>query len=471
MTTNILRTQREYVMSVNNTAQQKLNSILETLNKQTNVIQIKEPLHGDIDLSDLREFGFGNIETLEFVEGEITTILGLPPTLKKLVCPKNLLFFIDDLPPALVHLDLAQNHIETIDLLELNALEVLNLSSNKVTKLDHLPPTLLELHVQDNRLTFLDLQGLTQLKTLNVSENKITVIENLPETVVTLLVENNPAIEFRHAPAVPKPTDSDTHYEEHAQKMTYQSALQEYFKLKQKYEEKTSKMKHAAYDRAKTKRDKKEAVLAVKPQCVKCGRAVGTIFAKKNNRFTAICGDTRNPCKLDIQIFTGEYNPISYALHEMKDEVENFKESIIRQKLDTLFNYAGENESIEKFKKEMEGLNRVNVIYKELNDVYTDLYHSRDKKDLMDRKESTIFVCIERIRVLLAQYKKDENAEVLKTTMQMQVEELFPEVRNLRMLQNEVMEMEEGCLIKHPVSLAKSEHTFNEPPRVIKFVK
>jgi len=121
-------------------------------------------------------------------------------------------------------------------------------------------------------------------------------------------------------------------------------------------------------------------VLSVKPQCVKCGRGVGTIFAKKNNRLTAICGDTKNPCRLDIQIFTGEYTPIQYLLYEMKDEIEDFKEAIIRQKLDTLFNYIDETESVERFKKEIEGFNELNHLYKELNDKNNELYHNRDKK-------------------------------------------------------------------------------------------
>ena len=477
MPTNVMRTQREYVMAVKNTAQEKLVSILESLNKQTNTIQIKEPLHGDVDFSDLRELGFGNIQTIELSEGEITNITGLPEKLKKLICPKNLLFNLDDLPKTLTHLNVEKNHISSLDLLELNELEVLNISFNQFANIDDLPISLLELYLQNNLLTFLDLHGLSQLKTLNVSDNKITVIENLPESVVTLLVDNNPSIEFRNSEIVPKPADSETSYEDNEQKLNYQSALHEYFKLKQKYENKTYEMKRNAYDdddkkkEKKTRKEKREAVLKVKPKCVKCGRGVGTIFAKKNNRFTAICGDTKNPCKLDIQIFTGEYTPIQYLLVEMKEEVEDFKEAIIRQKLDTLFNYIDESESVERFKKAIEGFNDVNMLYKELNDKNNELYHNRDKKELIDKKKSDIFVLIEKIRVLLAEYKMKNEPEILKTAVQMQVEELLPEIRNLRILQYEVLEMVDETLIKYPVTLAKAENTFSEPPRVVKFIK
>jgi hypothetical protein len=155
----------------------------------------------------------------------------------------------------------------------------------------------------------------------------------------------------------------------------------------------------------------------------------------------------------------------------MKDEIENFKDAIIRQKLDTLFNYIDESESIARFKKEIEGFNKINILYKELNDKNNELFHNRDKKDKIDKKESDIFVLIEKIRVLLMEYKKEDNKEILKTAVQMQIEELLPEVRNLRMLQYEILEMEEGYLIKHPIVLSKTETTFNEPPRVVKFIK
>lgn len=471
--TNIMRTQREYVLAVNNTAQEELNGILENLNKQTNTIQIREPLHGTVDFSNLRELGFGNISTIEFMEGEITDILNLPSNLTRLVCPKNLLFSLEDLPGSLQHLEIPRNYLSSMDLLELNDLAYLNISHNQIDRLENLPLTLKELFCEDNQLTFLDLHGLRDLKTLHISDNKITLIENMPEKVVSFQIDNNPSIEFRNTPLLPNPDEKkdDDDYQVNEKNMNYLTTLDQYYKLKTKYEERVKKMKQVAYEKAETKKQKKHAILSVKPQCIKCQRSVGTIFSRRNNRVSAICGDVVNPCKLNIQIFTGDYTPITSLLYETREGLEELKDGIIRQKLDTLFNYVGENESIELYKKELDAFNDYNTVFRSMNDKNNDLYHNLHKNELIIKKKGDIFILIERIRLLLSEYKKNDNKEILRTAVQMQVEELLPEIRNLRMLENEVLEMEDGKLMKFPVILSKNESLTGEPPRVVKFIK
>lgn len=468
-----MKVQREYVLATKNTAQRQLNSLLENLNKQSSVIQIREPLHGSVDFSNLRELGFGNILTIELAEGEITDIFNLPPNLTHLICPKNLLFSLDDLPGSLQYLDIQRNYLTTIDLLELNDLEYLNISHNQFEKLQHLPVRLKELYCEDNKLTFLDLHGLHGLKTLHISDNNITIIENLPEKLVSFQMDNNPSIEFRNTLIIPKPEGKEdaSEYEVNELNVNYMNSLSQYYKLKNAYEEKISKMKQSAYEKGETKKQKKHAVLGVKPQCITCKRPVGTIFSRKNNRLSAICGDAKNPCRLNIQLFTGDYTPISSMLYESREGVEDLKDTIIRQKLDTLFNYIGDAESIEYYKKELEAFHDFNTVFKSLSDTNNELYHSSHKNELTIKKRGEIFVIIERIRVLITEYKKGNNKEILKTAVQMQVEELLPEVRNLRMLENEILEMDNGELIKFPVILSKTESLTGEPPRVIKFLK
>ena len=280
---NIMKVQREYVLATINTAQRQLNSILENLNKQTSVIQIREPLHGSIDFSNLRELGFGNILTIELAEGEITDILNLPPNLTRLVCPKNLLFSLDDLPSSLEHLEIPRNYLTKLDLLELNDLEYLNVSHNQLEKLENLPPRVKEIYCEDNHLTFLDLHGIHDLKILHISDNKITVIENMPEKIVSFQMENNPSIEFRNTPNIPMPEgkDEERDYEVNEQKINYITSLDQYYRLKNKYEAKISKDKQNVYKKGETKKEKKHAVLSVKPQCITCQRPVGTIFSRQ----------------------------------------------------------------------------------------------------------------------------------------------------------------------------------------------
>jgi hypothetical protein len=80
----------------------------------------------------------------------------------------------------------------------------------------------------------------------------------------------------------------------------------------------------------------------------------------------------------------------------------------------------------------------------------------------------------------LEEYEKTDNREVLKTAVQLQIDDLLPETRNLRLLQSEHMEINdtktkkgktEYALFKNDVALSKDDFTFGEPPRVIKFHK
>ena len=50
---------RETIIIENNTAQKRLIDILENYSRESSNLTIQEQLHGDIDLSPIREMGFG----------------------------------------------------------------------------------------------------------------------------------------------------------------------------------------------------------------------------------------------------------------------------------------------------------------------------------------------------------------------------------------------------------------------------
>jgi Leucine-rich repeat (LRR) protein len=200
---NIILEQRADVIQNNNTAQERLKSILENLNKTAQRIRIIEPLYGDIDFSILAEYGFSTIKDITLSKGEITSITGLPKILMSLSCVDNLLTELIDLPRGLRNIDIAHNYLTQIDISPIEQLETLVVTDNKITTLENLPSTLAMIRCDNNQLTHLNLAGLTQLELLNVSNNPITVIENMPENIVDFKMENTPSIEFRNSPVIP----------------------------------------------------------------------------------------------------------------------------------------------------------------------------------------------------------------------------------------------------------------------------
>jgi hypothetical protein len=473
---NIIEEQRERILKENNTAQAYLKDFLEKFNKSSRDISILEPLHGDLDFGILKEYGITNITKIVLTKGEITSINGLPESLLEFECPDNLLTVLDGLPSNISRIEIPHNYLENIDLSSMENLETLIINDNKLTTIENIPPNIKELNCSNNNLSSLNLSGVVKPEKLVVSNNPITVIENLPEGIVDFQMENTPSIEFRNSSAAAIVENN----EPNEKQKNVQDALNEYFKLKSTYETTIYNMKKKVFEKADTKRQAKREVLTIKPPCIKCKRPVGSVFSRKNGRYNAICGDSVKPCGLDIQIFVGESNmQLNYILDIFREDNEELKEKIIRQKLDTLFNYTTEQESIKLFKKELEEFNSNSGIYKKLLDINNDLFHSVDKKRLIEKKNDEIFNLNERVTALLKEYENTQNKELLKEAVYIQIKEIQPEIRNLRNLKYEIMELNEQIennkrkysLYQYPVELTKLDSNIGEPHRVIKFNK
>ena len=478
---NIINEKREEIIKENNTAQAKLMSILETMPTYSQSISFLEPLHGDIDFSILEKLGFNSINHIRFEPGEITNIFGLPKQLFTLTCPENLLVNIENLPNRLKYIEIPHNYLTEIDVSNLKNLETLNISDNKIQLLENLPSSLKNLITDHNELKYLDLKNMNNLYQLNISNNKITLIENLPEGRIDIISDNNPSIEYRTVLETVEQDVENQNQNDNSIQLSYLESLNSYFKLKNNYESKMRSDKRKIMEKNENKKENKKKgkklLLSYKPQCIKCKRPVGTIFSKNDNKYTAICGDTTQPCSLNIEIYPGEKNNLEYWISLFKEEVDGLKETIIRQKLDTLFNYVTEDKSVELFKKELKAYNEDSVILKEYIDMNDELFHNNHKKKLIEEKNEKIFRVIENIRNLLNEYKNTQNRELLKTAVQLQVDELLPETRIIRMMKNEIMEIQyttvsnhnEYSVFKYPISLEKQDVSIGESSKVNKY--
>jgi len=160
---NIIKEQREDIIRENNTAQKDLVNILEDLNKRTDVLDIREHLQGDLDFAILKEMGFNNIKSISFEAGDITNIQNIPEGVTELKCGKNLLFFLENLPSSLTHLEIPENYLVSINVSEIPSLTHLNIAHNHLVSLENLPSEIEEIHCEHNKLTHLDLKGLPNL--------------------------------------------------------------------------------------------------------------------------------------------------------------------------------------------------------------------------------------------------------------------------------------------------------------------
>ena len=327
---SIIDSQREQIITENNTAQDELEGIISRLDPNTKQLMFSTPLHGDVDFAILDRFGFRNIETIIFEEGEVTSIKNLPKSLLVLKCRNQLLIELFAIPTFLEELDCDYNYLTRFSGSTVKNLKKLHISHNRLETLDELSDNLEELYCTNNKLKLLNLAGLEKLKVLHVSENPTLVIEHVPEGLVDFKSDNSPFAVVRYDGVQEPGADTTIGQMNHVHsenKIDYLEALNVYFKLKKNYEESLSQAKHAAFISARTRAAGKRNVAAIKPKCINCKKPGGTIFEHKDDKYTAICGvpDLHSKCSLNIQLYRGHFSDEESLLYIFKNGIDTTK--------------------------------------------------------------------------------------------------------------------------------------------------
>ena len=439
---NFIHEERENIMKNNNTAQEHFINHLEKGDKSSTEITIHEALHGNIDFSVLDSQGYKNIRKIELKPGEVTSISNLPKGLEKLIVSNQLMTELENLPKTLRELDCQKNHIRSIDISSLEKLRVLRISENQIKELENLPDSLEEIYCDNNHISVINLRDLLNLRVLHISNNKAVIIENLPPSIVDFKSDNNPYLEIQYA-NLHSSNQPDDDEETGQEKINYIESLFDYLKLKRKYEEQYYKDKKRAFENAPTRSLGKKRAARVIPKCIQCKQPGGTLFSKKEQTYYAVCGNRTSPCHLDIEIFNGKSFSIDELLETFgEEELTRIKTIIICQKMDNLFHYENEEVALKKFKENMEEFALMNDEYNELLEKNNQLYKDDIRSEMASRKTQQIYDLMGSIKELIQQYEKDGNHQLLKAAVELQVQELNPEIHNLRILRYEIMEMD-----------------------------
>lgn len=486
---SIIDSQRDQIIKDHNTAQEEIEGIISRLDPNTKQLFFSTPLHGDVDFSLLTRLGFRNVETISFEKGEITTIKNLPQSLRVLVCSNQLLIELFDLPAFLEEIVCEYNYMSGFSGENVKNLKKLNISHNRLETLDQLSNNLEELYCTNNKLKLLNLEGLDKLRVLHVSENPTLVIEHVPASLVDFKSDNSPFAVVRRdgedEPGGDTTIGKMNHI--HAEtKIDYLEALDTYFKLKKTYEESLSKAKQDAFHSAKTKSAGKRQVAAIKPRCINCKRPGGTIFQHTDSKYTAICGATElhKKCNLNIQLYRGNFSDEISLLYIFKNAMDDTKEQIVRQKLDTLFDYVADKIAAEKFKKQLDNYNLESTIFNETLQSHNEKYYSKTKRDLIAEKTEEINKLLVQHDAIINDYKQNmDNIELLRDAVRLQIREITPEIENLRRLKNELNEVDveintvgniydiTSTLVQRKVTLVNADISIEEPPSVMKYSK
>lgn len=440
---SILIQEREDILLNNNNAQSLFEEIIANSDKSDNVLDVNTSLSGDLDLSLMKSDKYKHIDEITFSQGKITSIVHVPNTVKKLNIPHNILLSIDELPNQLKELNICGNSIKILDLSYLKNLEVLKCGENHMEELV-LPKELKELYIESNNIKYLNARDFPQLKKLNIENNSLLIIDNFEIlSLEKFETKNNPLLTSGRSSGEEEEKDNE-------KKVDYMECLNKYFQYKSLYE---NDPKH---------------------RCIKCKRKCGTIFSNADIHYTAICGSQSDPCKLNIKLYRGEYKDNSALVNSMRTAIEQDKESIIRQKMDTIFSYISEAESAKLFQEKMESYTENSELYKLALDDYNNIVDSFEKKKKIADKTKLYFEFKHSMKTLLEKYTETNNRKSLKSAMDVYVNNLMPCAEMLQTLKYPIMEVdnENGIYQLRQYELLNSDREISveDAPKVEKFV-
>lgn len=92
-------------------------------------------------------------------------------------------------------------------------------------------------------------------------------------------------------------------------------------------------------------------------KCFGCSRKVGNIFRYSDGIYYALCGDTKQPCDMDIQIRRKQDHNLSELIKDEMRTIEEIKQNIIELKVQFIFRFVNEESLVEEFQKLKKALN------------------------------------------------------------------------------------------------------------------
>ena len=270
---------------------------------------------------------------------------------------------------------------------------------------------------------------------------------------------------------------------EETQTRTVIEAINDFYKLKDKYETGyNTKYVLPIVKRSNIPNKAKRVLFSKlpKPECINCKRNVGTIFTIKNDtkedvrNFIAKCGDLTEPCPLEIQINYSVRDQLYNSIIDGSKSIEAIKLEIIKEKNKALFFNKDVVSAFEKLtsdlklKTEMVGFGIETNILRN----YNPEKYALIKKNIDEFGKGFIVP----FKQLISDYMDTENALVLTEAVTFYVKEMVPKLKEIQEMKYSVNFVEYNPddntykLIQYPNSLEDGEYFIKEDDKIVKFI-
>ena len=223
----------------------------------------------------------------------------------------------------------------------------------------------------------------------------------------------------------------------------FMEKLNEYYKLKNKYENKKQSQINTILKNDKlTMKQKQEKFRKLKTNCINCSRKVGTVFKSDSGILTAICGDNKSPCNLDIKLNRGKFLNLEEMIDVFQTGVNELKEEIITTKLDLLFGYEQEATTLTKFNKLKEEITQDLEAVMEYKTQFIEIVSNLDNKSELNTKMTIFYNKMTLIKSTIDEFNETSQIQLIKDMISTYQTELVPLLHELRELKYRYMAME-----------------------------
>lgn len=244
--------------------------------------------------------------------------------------------------------------------------------------------------------------------------------------------------------------DDDTVSQSVKDSAEFNEKVDKYYQYKSIYEkaiqDKKRKIKKNAVTARLSNRETMSAFQKYKPPCVSCMRPVGTIFEKKKTNdvyhLLARCGDTVEPCQLDIDIQMGDIFDVLKEKREEETKMNAYINEIIIIKNDELFGFITEDDALNKFIKLNKELDTVIDNYRSLLSAYIEVRNNTKNNTQINELSSKLTHLIGNIKKNMNDYVSTGNIQFIHETAEIYATDIIKLVGEINKLKYKSMRME-----------------------------
>jgi hypothetical protein len=213
-----------------------------------------------------------------------------------------------------------------------------------------------------------------------------------------------------------------------------ESAINEFYKLKNKYEIEILKRKKTILNNVTlSSKEKKTEFKKLKPKCINCKRPGGTLFSVKffpgkdeYREFRAVCGVVADPCNLNITVQTGKYELLPVVLEGIEKEIQDNKKSIIDYKNRLLFGLMTTETALKNFEEIKDYISNLTSLLETYLDEYNSITDNLEKKTELKESITQSYFYIEEIKLSIKKFNEEDNVQYVRDAVNIYLNSLNP---------------------------------------------